>query len=97
MAFSATIRGQSYLVGTSGGVRLVYGDWTGSAGDAAGSLQIGGPKPMMVIFQKFDPIDNTYQIIPRVESSTSGQITTITVENQDTVTTGSFVIIGLGQ
>lgn len=90
MAFSATVKGTRY--GGVGSCQL-FGDWTGSSGDAAGTVTVGG-QVQSVVFQKFDPIDKTYQIIPRVEtsfSSTTG-LTTITVENQDDVTTGKFII-----
>lgn len=95
MAFSATVRGTRY--GSAGSVQI-YGDWTGSVGDTAGSIVVSGPV-QGAIFQKFDPIDLTYQIIPRVEASFSSttNMTTITIENQDTVTTGKFVIDKLGQ
>lgn len=92
MAFSATVRGTAYL----GALRLIYGDWTGSSGDAAGTVTISGPKPYVALFQKFDAIDRSYQIVPRVEVSTTSGITTITVENQDDVTTGSFMILSPG-
>lgn len=90
MAFSATIRGARYL-GPSG-VQL-FGDWTGTAGDAAGTMTVGG-QVQNAVFQKFDAIDQTYQIIPRIETSFSSttNLTTITIENQDTVTAGKFII-----
>ena len=95
MAFTATVRSSTNL-GGSGGARLILGDWTGSAGDAAGTLSFAGAIPAICIFQKFDPIDNSYQIIPRVECSYSAGITTVTIENQDNVTTGRFMIIDYG-
>jgi hypothetical protein len=94
MAFSATIRTQAYL---GPGLRKLYGDWTGSAGDAAGTMTIYGNIPKGgIIFQKFDALDATNQILPRVECSYSAGITTITVENQDNVTQGSFEILCMG-
>jgi len=93
MAFSATITGQTYH---GPGHRSIRGTWTGSAGDAAGTLAIAGIV-QEAIFQKFDTKDNTYQIIPRIERSTSAGITTLTIENQDTVTDGFFTIDVLGQ
>lgn len=94
MAFSTTVRNQIY---PGAGVRMVIGDWTGAAGDTAGTIALGGGYPQMCIFQKFDPIDLTYQIIPRVEVSVSGGICTFTIENQDNVTTGRFFIVTSGQ
>ncbi|HEX9504271.1 MAG TPA: hypothetical protein VF974_08225 [Patescibacteria group bacterium] len=94
MAFSATVRGTSYF---GDGVRSIYGDWTGAVGDAAGTLALAGGYPILAIFQKFDTLDNTFQIIPRVEVSTTSGITTYTIENQDTVATGRFFILHKGQ
>lgn len=90
MAFSATIRGIRY--GGYGSNQL-YGDWSGASGDAAGLFTVSGAV-QAVIFQKFDPIDKTYQILPRVETSysTGTNLTVITIENQDDVTTGKFLI-----
>ena len=101
MAFSATVRGSVYL-GGPGGIKLTYGDWSGVIGDSAGTLTISGGYPLMCIFQKFDALDNTYSLITRVETAytaatgTNGAYTTITVENQDNVTTGRFVIASGG-
>ena len=93
MAFTPTVRGNAYL---GGGLKVTYGEWTGLAGDASGTVQVSGGYPLMAVFQKFDPLDNTYEIIPRVEVSVSGSVTTITVENQDNVTTGRFFIVHAG-
>lgn len=89
MALSMTVRGSSTL----GNLNVVYGDWTGNAGDASGTFTAGGAYPLMVIFQKFDPIDSTYQIIPRVSVSVSSQTYTITIHNQDNVANGRFFIV----
>ena len=93
MAFSATVRNQAYL---GPGIRQIWGEWTGSAGDAAGSMAISG-YVLDARFQKLDPIDKTNQILARVEKSVSGQITTLTIENQDNVTDGYFWITTSGQ
>lgn len=94
MAFTTTVRTQVY---PGPGVRMVIGDWSGSAGDASGTIALGGGYPMMCVFQKFDSLDGSYQIIPRVEVSVSGGICTFTIENQDNVTTGRFLIVTSGQ
>lgn len=91
MAFSATVRNTQYW----GPGRTSYtGDWSGSAGDAAGTMTIGGVV-VQAVFQKFTA-DSTYQIIPKVTSTISAGITTLTIENQDNVTTGYFTIDKLG-
>lgn len=95
MAFSFTISGTANLGGQNG-LRILVGTWTGNAGDAAGSITIAGPIPWMAIFQKFDPLDNTYEIVPRVEASYVNGLTTYTIENQDNVTQGRFTIIESG-
>lgn len=92
MAFSATIQTQTYEGPV---VRKLYGTWTGSAGDAAGTMTVAGTV-RHAVFQKMDPLDNTYEIIPRVETSTTNGITTITVENQDNVTSGVFELTVFG-
>ena len=95
MAFSATVRGNAYL-GGAGGLKVTYGEWSGVPGDTAGTVSVSGGYPLLAVFQKFDAIDNTYQIIPRIEISVSGSVTTITIENQDTVVTGRFFIVHAG-
>lgn len=95
MALSVTVRGSVFL-GGSAGLRMTVGEWTGLAGDAAGTLTFAGPIPWLVVFQKFDTLDNTFEIIPRVEASYSNGITTYTIENQDNVTQGRFCIIQSG-
>jgi hypothetical protein len=91
MAFSATVRNVQYWgVGRSS----IVGDWTGASGDTAGSLAVGG-LVTKANFYKFDT-GNTWQIIPRVSISVSAGISTLTVNNQDDVTTGYFEIEKLG-
>lgn len=91
MAFSATTYNLQYL---GAGRSSISGTWSGAAGDAAGTMSIGGIVTNAV-FMKFDA-DNTCQILPRPSSSVSGGITTLTINNQDNVTTGYFTIDKLG-
>ena len=94
MAFAYNIRGQAYLGPT---YRKIYGDWTGSAGDTAGTIVVAGNVPRgAVIFQKLDPLDNTFAGMTRCECSFANGFTTITVENQDNVTQGAFEITCMG-
>lgn len=91
MAFSATVYNTQYM----GPARTVLsGIWSGSAGDAAGSMSIGGVVTS-ARFEKFDA-DQTYQGLARCSSSTSSGITTLTINNQDNVVTGYFTIEKLG-
>lgn len=91
MAFSATIRNVQYM---GAGKTHLSGTWSGSSGDAAGSLSIAGIVTK-ANFYKFDS-DNSWQMIPRVSSSVSSGITTLTINNQDDVVTGYFEIDKLG-
>lgn len=91
MAFSATVRNIQYW---GPGRTSMSGDWSGNAGDAAGTMTIAGVV-IQAIFQKFTS-DNTFEIIPKVTTSISSGISTVTIENQDNVTTGYFEISKLG-
>lgn len=92
MSFSATVRGQVYMGPM---LRTLYGEWTGNAGDAAGTFAVAG-NVMKADFVKYDPLDNTFQGVARVEISQTGAISTLTIENQDNVTAGHFMIDVLG-
>lgn len=91
MAFSATVRNVQYW---GPGRSSIVGDWTGVSGDTAGSMTVGG-LVVKANFYKFNS-DQTWQIIPRVTSSVSSGITTLTINNQDDVTSGYFEIEKLG-
>ena len=91
MAFSATIRNVTY---NGAGSTTISGEWSGAAGDAAGSMMVGGIVTQAE-FQGYDA-DNFCQIRPRVSSSVASGITTLTIENQEPVTTGYFTIQKLG-
>lgn len=93
MAFSATVRGSAPLFP---GFNITYGDWSGNAGDAAGTLTVAGGRVWGAMFWKQDG-DNTSQIFPRVDTSISSGIATLTVQNQDNVVTGTFVVFNSGR
>lgn len=94
MAFSATVR---FTGAVAGPMRVTMGDWSGSAGDAAGTITVGGRYVGALFFKNDSTAINqaTSQIFPDVEwdGSVPG---TLTVENQDNVGTGSFIIFSLG-
>lgn len=92
MAFSATVYNTTYLGPAK---TCLAGSWSGSAGDAAGSMSVAGVVTQ-ANFYKYDN-DQTWQIIPRVSVSTSGGISTLTINNQDNVVTGYFEIYKLSQ
>lgn len=91
MAFSATVRNVQYV---GPGKTTLTGEWSGAAGDSAGSFPVAGIVTK-ADFIKFDS-DNTFQGQVRVTSSVSSGITTLLVNNQDNVTTGYFTIEKLG-
>jgi hypothetical protein len=91
MAFSATVFNTQYL---GAGKTHLSGTWSGNAGDAAGTMTIAGPV-VKANFYKFDN-DQSWQIIPRVSTSISSGITTVTINNQDNVVTGYFEIDKFG-
>jgi hypothetical protein len=95
MAFLATVRGAGYM---GPALRVSYGDWSGLAGDAAGTITCPGRFVGSLWFKNDSTSVNqtTSQIFPKVEwdGNVPGNLT---IENQDNVTTGSFLIFSLGQ
>lgn len=94
MAFSSTVRGSVYM---GPGLRVIYGEWSGASGDTSGSVSIGG-RYLGSLWFKNDTTSanaNTTQIFPTVQwnASVPG---TLTVQNQDDVTTGNFIVFTLG-
>ncbi len=86
MAFATT----NLSAGVSGNHRTVSGSWSGVVGDAAGSIAIGSAN---VISYDFDPNLTTGPTEkPICSASTSGNTTTLTVYNHQTVTSGKFRI-----
>ena len=95
MAFSATVRGSAYF---GANLRLTYGDWSGAVGDTAGTLSVGGRIIGSLWFKNDSTSVNagTTQIFPTVQWD--GLIPgTLTIQNQDNVTNGSFLLFSLGQ
>lgn len=79
-------------------LKLFIGDWAGAAGDAAGTLSIGGRYVGSLWFKNDTTSANatSTQIFPKVEWD--GNVPgTLTIENQDNVTTGSFIVFTRGQ
>lgn len=91
MAFSATVRNVQYM---GAGKSQLTGDWTGASGDSAGSISVSGVVTN-TLFQSYNST-NTWQIIPRVTVSVVSGISTLTINNQDDVTTGYFTIDRMG-
>ncbi len=94
MAFAST----NVQVGYAPPMKIMLGDWSGAAGDAAGTISIGGRYLGSLWFKNDTTSANqqTSQIFPKVEWD--GNVPgTLTIENQDNVTTGSFIIFTRGQ
>lgn len=75
-----------------GNLRVTCGDWTGTVGDAAGTIGVAGGRVYLSEVTAQDS-GQPYQIEIPVSVSTSGSVSTVTVYNQNTVTTGRFLII----
>lgn len=75
-----------------GNLRVTYGDWTGSVGDAPGTVTVAGGRVYLADFNDLDGGTPTMIRVP-VSISSSGSTTTVTVDNQASVTTGQFLII----
>lgn len=88
MAFATSNVQKTYF----GNLNVTYGDWSGAAGDAAGTIGVEGGRVLLCNFSVQDTRSPGSWIVP-VSPSTSGGVTTITVYYHDTVTTGRFIII----
>jgi hypothetical protein len=96
MAFSATVRGSAYM---GAALRVTYGDWSGASGDAAGTISVPG-RYLGSLWFKNDTTTvnaNTSQAFPVVNWDGNAAPGALTVQNQDNVTNGSFLLFSLGQ
>lgn len=75
-----------------GDLKVTAGDWTGSAGDANGSLTVEGGRVYHATFDSQDSTNGPVQSTP-YSVSQSGSTCTISIANRNTVTTGRFVVI----
>lgn len=95
MAFSTTVQG----VGPTGAgpLRVTYGIWSGAAGDAGGTISFAGQYMGSLWFKNDSGTvnRNTSQVFPDVDWDGLNP-GTLTVQNQDNVTSGSFIIFSLG-
>lgn len=87
MAFATTNIRSANL----GSMRAYAGDWTGSVGDAAGTLTLGGGRVYLAEFINQD--SDSPKEKPLVDVSISGSTITLTVNNHMDVTNGRFFII----
>lgn len=89
MAF-ATTNVKSASIG--GALKLTVGDWTGATGDAAGSLGIAAGKVYGAQFLT-NLSSGAQEADIKVSPSGTAGIVTLTVNNNTTVTAGTFSII----
>lgn len=89
MAFATSNVQKSYF----GNLKVTYGDWSGAAGDANGSIGVAGGRVYLALFTSEDSSGAQIMWPIKISSSTSGEVTTVTVYNNSPVTTGRFLII----
>lgn len=75
-----------------GNLNVTAGDWTGSAGDATGTIGVEGGRVYLAEFSMQGTGESPVQKAA-VSVSTSGRVTTVSIYNHETVTTGRFIII----
>lgn len=88
MAF-ATTNIRRNVFGTLG---VVTGDWTGSAGDNAGSITVEGARVYLAEFSIQDT-DTPLEKADVYNASTSDAKTTLSIRYNRTVTAGRFLIV----
>ena len=96
MAFSTTVRNIAYI---GSGLRVTIGDWSGATGDAAGTISVAG-RYIGSLWFKNDTTSvnqNSQQVFPAVNWDGNASPGNLTVQNQDNVTNGSFLLFSIGQ
>lgn len=88
MAFSTS----NVVANSQGSLRSVSGDWTGSAGDSAGSYTVGSAR---VVSYDFDPGLGSSGPAEKalVSASVSSGQTTLSVFYHQTITAGKFLVV----
>ena len=76
-----------------GSLRVTYGTWSASVGDAAGTINVEGGRVWLANFTSQDSSGNQTMRPLQVSTSTSGNVTTVTAYNLGGVTSGRFIII----
>lgn len=88
MAFATS----NIRAGTIGNLKLIAGDWTGTAGDANGIFAKQRGRLYLADFSSSQDV-GTSQEIPTMIASTTTLVANIGVANRKTVTAGRFLII----
>ena len=87
MAFATS----NVRAGVTGDRKVMEGSWTGSSGDASGTLSIASGHVLEAQFLNQDA--DSPKEVPAVDISYSGGFATVTVHNHMNVTKGSFRIV----
>lgn len=75
-----------------GNLKVTIGEWTGTVGDASGTLAVSGGRVWLLSFSIQDPSSPTEEV-PTEVATASGETSTITIHNHQTVTRGRFTVI----
>lgn len=90
MAFATS----NVRLGSAGDFFALSGNWTGSSGDASGTLSVGGAMVTEAVFYNFDNSSQEDRPTPVSSSTnTTNGVTTLTVHNHSNVTNGVFRVI----
>jgi hypothetical protein len=74
-----------------GGVNIYCGDWSGTAGDAPGTITLGGGRVYLAEFRNEDT--GSPQEYPDSSVSVLNGVITMSVYNHQTVSNGRFFIV----
>lgn len=72
-------------------VKIYCGDWAGVAGDAPGTITLGGGRVYMHSFRNEDTVSPGEE--PDATATVSAGVITLTVYNHQTINSGRFIII----
>lgn len=76
-----------------GDLKVTAGDWTGSVGDANGTLAVEGGRVYLSEFTSQDSSNGPGQEISSFISTTGSNTITLSIANRQTVAAGRFIII----
>lgn len=88
MAFATT----NIQSGVFGNMKYYAGDWSGSVGDASGTITLNGARVYLPIVYNQDAASTEDRPTP-VDITASGSTITVTVHNHSNVTNGRFLFI----
>lgn len=88
MAFTTT----NIQSGVFGNMKYFAGDWSGSVGDASGTITLNGGRVYLPMIYNQDAASGEDRPTP-VDITASGSTITVTVHNHSNVTNGRFLFI----